>query len=342
MVKNACAALVAACLCLSFYSERSDAAGETNLLTVCTSATTTTQASKCTAWQYNVYSPTAYLESFPQVSPGPAGLTDPAYEYRLGSTITPTMGVKVCPTALTPGISFKSEAADPCPNNKLVAASTVIPTSRFAIATNAGGIVVYQISSTGVDQVPGGPFLPSPIPQGSEGTLAVAPSLTATDPTGQFLYAFYDASGQGSDASVYSYKLVNGVPHQVSIGPQMGGLNSDPESDTLLVTAQHVYVDAVAGEHRDPFIDVLTTNDGVLTLAFMITSGPVGGELNTLGVPVGFAVDSEEKFLYWYWTDTFGPPGPANNVAIFSLDFASSSATLITVVPTQGKLTLVK
>src|SRR5579862_3391454 len=146
MVKNACAALVAVCLCLclSFYSERSDAAGVTNLLTVCTSATTTTQASKCTAWQYNVYSPTAYLESYPQVSPGPAGYTDPNYQYRLGSTLSPTNGVKVCPTALTPGVSFNSPYADPCPNNKLVAASTVIPTSSFAITTNADGIVVYQ------------------------------------------------------------------------------------------------------------------------------------------------------------------------------------------------------
>src|SRR5579872_5662091 len=122
---KAYATVIAACLFLSFYSTPSTAAGVTNLMTVCTSATTTTQASKCTAWQYNVYSPTAYLESYPQVSPGPAGYTDPNYQYRLGSTLSPTNGVKVCPTALTPGVSFNSPPSDPCPNNKLVAASTV-------------------------------------------------------------------------------------------------------------------------------------------------------------------------------------------------------------------------
>ena len=258
MVKNACAALVAVCLCLSFYSERSDAAGD----------------------------------------------------------------------------------------NKLVAASTVIPTSSFAIATNADGIVVYQISSTGVDQVPGGPFLPSPILQGLPGaTPTVTPSLTAVDPTGQYLYAFYDASGAGvTFASVYSYALVNGVPHQVSIGPNLGGLAIDPASTTLVATAQHVYVDSITTHHTEPYIDVLTTNNGVLTRAFVISSAPGSppppGSLTDYGSPVGFAVDCKEKFLYWYWSNT--GEGVANNVAVFSLDFSSSSATLISVVPTQGRLTLVQ
>ncbi len=341
-VKNACAASVAVCLCLSFYSERGDAAGVTNLLTVCTSAATTTQASKCTAWQYNVYSPAAYIESYPQVSPGPAAWTDPAYEYLLGSTITPTMGVKVCPTALTPGASFKSASADPCPNNKLVAASTVIPTSSFAIATTADGIVVYQISADGVNEVPGGPFVPSSVPQGAP--VETTPSLTAVDPTGHYLYAFYNTPQTGfDDAPLYSYELVNGVPHQVSIGPNLGGISIDPASTTLIAAAHHVYIDSVTFHHVNPYIEVLTTSAGVMTSAFEVSSAPLvdaSGGGSVYGSPIGFDVDAGEKFLYWYWSNTGN--GVANNVAIFSLDFSSSSATLISVVPTQGRLTLVK
>jgi mono/diheme cytochrome c family protein len=129
------AAIAAVCLVFAAHSQSSAAATATNLVTICTSAHATTQASKCTAWQYNVYSPTAYIESYPQVSPGPKVWTDPAYEYRLGSTITPTMGVKVCPTPLTSGTSFSSAAADPCPNNVLVSASTVIATASMPTAT---------------------------------------------------------------------------------------------------------------------------------------------------------------------------------------------------------------
>jgi mono/diheme cytochrome c family protein len=118
--------IAAVCFMLGAHSQSGAATPAANLVTICTSAHAITQASKCTAWQYNVYSSTAYIESYPQVSPGPKVWTDPAYEYRLGATITPTMGVKVCPIPLTPGTSFTSAAADPCPNNVLVSASTVI------------------------------------------------------------------------------------------------------------------------------------------------------------------------------------------------------------------------
>jgi len=44
-------------LALSLYGERTQAATAINLVTICTSAHAVTQASKCTAWQYNFYSP---------------------------------------------------------------------------------------------------------------------------------------------------------------------------------------------------------------------------------------------------------------------------------------------
>jgi chitobiase/beta-hexosaminidase-like protein len=116
----------------TLYSHRSEAATATNLVTVCLSAKGTTQASKCTVWQYNVYSSSEYIETYPQVMPGPKVWTDPAYQYILGSTITPSMGVKVCPTALTVGVTYYAASADPCPGNKLVSASTVIPAATTA------------------------------------------------------------------------------------------------------------------------------------------------------------------------------------------------------------------
>ena len=157
-LKTSAVPILAACLFFSFYSRSSDAATMTNLLTICTSAKAVTQASRCTAWQYNVYSPSAYIESYPQVSPGPTGYTDPAYAYHLGSTITPTMGVKVCPTALTPGTSYTSPAADPCPNNKLVAASSVISESRVMIAMGQGVISAFAVTNSQVTPLPGSPY----------------------------------------------------------------------------------------------------------------------------------------------------------------------------------------
>jgi hypothetical protein len=153
------ASITAICCIFAAYSDSRAAGTATNLLTICTSAHATTQASKCTAWQYNVYSPSAYIESYPQVSPGPKVWTDPAYEYRLGSTITGVMGVKVCPTPLVPGTSFYSPQADPCPNNVLVAASSVIYTAQantpvLSLATGTyGPRVITSVGLSGQQNV---------------------------------------------------------------------------------------------------------------------------------------------------------------------------------------------
>ena len=214
-LRTSVAALYGACLVLGFCPEDSVAATATDLVTICTSATTTIQASKCTAWQYNVYSPTAYIESYPTVTPAETGINDPKYEYRLGSTLTPTNGVKVCPTALTPGVGFNSPQADPCPNNNLVATSTVLPINTYAVATSPAGIEVYQVNTSGVSVVPGSPFVQSPAPTTISGTEVPSPTLTALDPAGQYLYALYDLSFYVSEA-IYSFKIVNGFPSQVS------------------------------------------------------------------------------------------------------------------------------
>jgi hypothetical protein len=329
-------ALYAACLVLGFCPQDSVAATATNLVTICTSATTTTQASKCTAWQYNVYSPTAYIESYPTVKPAESGINDPNYEYRLGSTITATMGVKVCPTALTPGVSFNSPQADPCPNNTLVSASNVLPVSSYAVTETSSGIVVYQVSTAGVTMVPGSPFVPSPVPYNLENeTSHPAPSATAVDPTGQYLYAVYNlATNYG--AVVYSFNMINGVPHQLSSSGGFAGCDScDANPTAIIATAQHVYIQLSTSGALPPSIQIMTTNNGVFTSAPSIQVVGFGG----LGPvdSIGFAVDAQEQFLYCYTSST---GTTVDTVAIYALNFGTSSATLLQVEPTQGVLSL--
>jgi hypothetical protein len=334
-LRTSVAALSGACLVLGFCPEGALAATATNLLTICTSATTTIQASKCTAWQYNVYSPTAYIESYPTVKPAESGINDPNYEYRLGSSLTPTMGVKVCPTALTPGTSFTHAAADPCPNNVLVSAATVLPASTYAITTNADGIVVYQINTTGVSVVPGSPFVPSPVPSDSEnGATFPSPVLIAVDPTGQYLYGLYHGGIGG--VGFFSFNMVNGVPHQLSTGGELTGdcAHCDPAPTQLFATAQHIYSN-VSMPPASLYIG--TTNKGVITSSFGI-GFPYDALSTSSLTPISFATDPKEQFLYWYASSTGGTV--ADTVLIYSLNFSTSSATLIEIMPQQGALTL--
>jgi hypothetical protein len=327
-------AAILVCSMFLGFSPTAVAATATNLVTICTSATTTTQAGKCTAWQYNVYSPTAYIESYPTVKPAESGINGPNYEYRLGSTITASMGVKVCPTALTPGVSFFSEQADPCPNNVLVSASTVLPASTYAVTTNADGIVVYQVSTAGVNVVPGGPFVPSPVPSDSEdGTTTPSPVLAAVDPTGQFLWAEY-TPGMGS--VVWSFNMVNGVLHQIasSAGPIGDCAGCNPALTQLIATAQHLYFNVSAPPARAL---VATTNNGVITSSFQFGFDYSAFSSSTLG-PLSFAIDPQEQFLYWYASSTQGTT--PDTVLIYSLNFSTASATLVEAMPLQGTLLL--
>jgi hypothetical protein len=336
---------VAASLCslLLGFSPSSFAATATDLVTICTSATTTIQASKCTAWQYNYYSPTVYIESYPQVSPGPTGYYDPNYEYRLGSTLTPTNGVKVCPTALTPGVSFTSTAADPCPNNKLVAASTVLPTSSYAVTTIPNGIVVYQINASGVSEVAGGPFVESPVLKNFTGTgTVISPSLIASDPSGEYLYAMYNTGFYGPDW-VYTYKMINGVPNQLADAEIItSNGDSNPIVAQILASTQHLFA-VLAPGNAPPSVGVWKTANGILSLPSYGSALYANVDYALVGTLINIAVDPQEQFLYWYYSSTSG--SVADTVAIFSLsEFDSAPGAIpnslryIQSVPIQGAL----
>jgi hypothetical protein len=331
-LRKSVAALYGACLVLGFCPKASVAATATNLVTICTSATTTTQAAKCTAWQYNAYSPTAYIESYPTVTPAETGINDPNYEYRLGSSLTPTMGVKVCPTALTPGVSFNSPQADPCPNNRLVAASTVLPANTYAVATSPAGIVVYQVNTSGVSVVPGSPFVPSPAPTTISGTEVPSPTLTALDPAGQYLYALYDLSYYVSEA-IYSFKMINGVPSQLSSYSNLTGGDNSGSIYIMLATAQHIYLFNTCFESI-PCGSIINTNNGVIASGSGIVFS-VPESLSTTETVINLAVDPQEQFLYMYMSATGS--APSDTIAIYSLNFAASSATLAQIVSQSGQ-----
>jgi hypothetical protein len=326
------------CSMLMGFSPTAVAATATNLVTICTSATTTTQAGKCTAWQYNVYSPTAYIESYPTVKPAESGINDPNYEYRLGSTITASMGVKVCPTALTPGVSFFSEQADPCPNNVLVSASTVLPTNTYAVSISNSGIVVYQVNTSSVSQVTGSPFSADPgnasVPPGGP------PYSMALDPTGQYFYCAFVFTETGGTA-IASFKMVNGVPQALSMSPAFTPGRTNQSIGQMVATAQHLYA-GIAPDQSFPEIVAFDTSNGVfsatggLTIQLPLnlpTTSPSGADN-----PISFSVDPQEKFLYWFLSSTGGTV--SDTVAIYSLDFATSSATLVSVVSQSGTILL--
>ena len=330
-LRTSVAALCGACLVLGFCPEASVAATATNLVTICTSATTTIQAAKCTAWQYNVYSPTAYIESYPTVTPAETGINDPNYEYRLASTLTPAMGVKVCPTALTPGVSFNSPQADPCPNNKLVAASTVLPIDTYAIAMTSAGVVVYQVNTLGVSVVNGSPFFAN--------TSTNSYYELAIDPSGKYIYvASYDPRGLGPD-DISSYGIANGIPGQTALStssPYDAG-HSGPLFGQITATATHLYA-----SHGEDFavpasIEIFGLNNGVIKSG-VVLSIPV--PIDQAGPTCSFTVDSQERFLYMYLSSTGGTV--SDTVAIYSLNLSGSSpsATLLQMLAQSGQVLL--
>jgi hypothetical protein len=90
-----------------------------------------------------------------------------------------------------------------------------------------------------------------------------------------------------------------------------------------------------------PMITIQNVSNGVIaaTGEFTIlvpsnlpTTSPTGFD-----TPISFAVDPQEKFLYWYLSST-GSTTVADTAAIYSLKFANSSATLVSTVPLSGPL----
>ncbi len=193
--------------------------------------------------------------------------------------------------------------------------------------------MVYEVNTSGVSAVSGSPFLPSPIPYNPESqTSQPVPSVTAVDPTGQYLYAVYNVGEFG--AVVYSFNMINGVPHQLSISdPLVACPSCDANPTAIIATAQHVYIQLST---YSPIRSLYSGNDDKEWRAgTSLQHSGIG--LRSLGLsPISFAVTLQEQFLYCYTSSTNG--SVADTVAIYALNFSTSSATLIQVMPVQGVL----
>jgi hypothetical protein len=97
---------------------------QSGLALACVGATAYTQAAACVTHEYAPLQAGLYFESYPTVVKT-WSFTDPNYGYRLRATLTPAMGVIVCPIAVVPYQSFTG--TDPCgtSSHSMVAASTL-------------------------------------------------------------------------------------------------------------------------------------------------------------------------------------------------------------------------
>jgi hypothetical protein len=195
--------------------------------------------------------------------------------------------------------------------------------------------MVYQINTSGVSVVSGSPFLPSPIPMDFTGTIAVpSPTLTALDPAGQYLYALYNGSYYVGEV-IYTYKMVNGVPNQVSISGYIDGADDPGSISIMFATAQHLYAFETC-YHYIPCGSIWNTTNGVIAnsgFGFQVPSELIG----TYSV-TNITVDPQEKFLYMYLSSTGGTV--SDTIAIYSLNFATSTSTLVQVIAQSGQVLL--
>jgi hypothetical protein len=117
-------------------------APQTGLALACVGATSYKQAAACQTHEYAPLQPGLYFESYPTVVAS-WSYTDPNYGYRLESSITPKMGVIVCPIAVVPYQTFTGN--DPCgpTSHSMVAASTL----GIGTGSSAGGSSASSSSS---------------------------------------------------------------------------------------------------------------------------------------------------------------------------------------------------
>jgi hypothetical protein len=126
---------------------------QAGLAMVCVGATSYTQAAACVTHEYAPLQAGLYFESYP-TEVAHWSYTDPNYGYRLASSITPTMGVIVCPIAVVPYQPFTG--TDPCgpTSHSMVAASSlgiaaVSSASSSSGSSSSGGASSAASSSSG-------------------------------------------------------------------------------------------------------------------------------------------------------------------------------------------------
>ena len=139
---------------------------------------------------------------------------------------------------------------------------------EYAVTTGPAGIFVLELNGNSPSRVKGTPFVPAAIKAQSYYDSSAGPVLTALDPTGAYLYAIYGGcSGNYVPLDAFSFKMVNGVPYQISqYLDYTGGDNASCAAPTQLVVSAHHLFALVPTIYGNPaFLAVFTRSSGALT-----------------------------------------------------------------------------
>src|ERR1700676_142998 len=176
---------------------------------------------------------------------------------------------------------------------------------EYAVTTGPAGIFVLELNGNSPSWVKGTPFVPAAIKAQSYYDSSAGPVLTALDPTGAYLYAIYGGcSGNYVPLDAFSFKMVNGVPYQISqYLDYTGGDNASCAAPTQLVVSAHHLFALVPTIYGNPaFLLVFTRSNGALTSVNRYGLGTWAADYSTctscLWNVSTLTVDASEHFAY--------------------------------------------
>jgi hypothetical protein len=209
-----------------------------------------------------------------------------------------------------------------------IGAAAVNAGQQFMATTTPQGIEVYDIwsASGGQAVVKGGPFVPRPVPLNYDNGTELSPNFIATHPSGTYLYALYGVPV--SPLILWSFKLVNGVPHQInSVSSFLGSCcESQPFVEQMVATAHYVWIltPSIYGDYGT--LTIFQSTNGTLKLVTVYALGGINNGVNPgIVSPTSLTVDPNELFAYVTYPSAanylpYGTCTADQCVAIYDLD----------------------
>jgi hypothetical protein len=220
------------------------------------------------------------------------------------------------------------------------AATSAIAGQQFMVTTSSQGIVVYNIwsASGGESIVKGGPFVPNPVPLTYADSVEPSPNFIATDPSGDYLYALYGVPV--SPLILWSFKLINGVPHQInSVSAFLGSCcEEQPFVQQMVATAHYVWMITPGIYGSYGWLTIFESTNGVLKFVTDYELGGINNGVNPgIVSPTALTVDPNERFAYVTYSPAanyrqYGTCTADQCVAVYDLD-NKAAPLLITTVP---------
>jgi hypothetical protein len=209
---------------------------------------------------------------------------------------------------------------------------------EYMVTTGPAGIWVLNVRNNSyVATVPGDPFVPHVTPAPWEAV--PQPVSFALDASGAYLYAVYDlcyqVGGCDSESSeLYSYRMIDGIPYQVSGVPFFAQLCPTCSSNlsSMVVSAHYVFLMRPGG---DATILIFSTSNGSLKSVSQFN----GSQLASIIDPLSLQVDAAEHFAYVNYASTEAniETNTPDHVAIYDITgLPSHPPRLIVTKPQMG------